>query len=73
MNADHIRDLLTPIDLPSPRLASRFSLPQSVDQLFSQLAGGQRIDRVVDRFTANVDVSEVRDIHMLELSVDLFG
>ena len=35
MNADHIRDLVAPIDPPMPRLASRFSLAQAVDQLFS--------------------------------------
>jgi len=73
VNADHIRDLVAPIDLPSLRLASHFSLPQAVDQLFSKLSDGQRIDSAVDRFTADVGVSECRDIHMLELAADLLG
>ncbi len=73
MDADHVRDLVAPVDLATARLTGWLALPQTMDQLLSQFTDGQRVDGTVDRFSADVGVSKVRDIHMLELAADLFG
>lgn len=73
VNADHVRNLVASINLPATGLSSGFPLPQAVDQLLPNLIDRQGVDGAVDGFTADVGVSKVRDIHMLELAADLFG
>ena len=73
MNTDHVRNLVASIDLPTAGLSRGFPLPQAVDQLLPQLTDRQGVDGTVDRFTADVGVSKVRNHHTLELAADLFG
>lgn len=60
MDADHIRNLVASINLPTSGLTGGFSLPQAVGQFLSQLTDGQHLDSTLDRFTADVGVSKVR-------------
>ncbi|MNG10929.1 hypothetical protein D3C84_944280 [compost metagenome] len=73
MNAHHLRDLVAPINAASARPACALTLAQAPDQLLTQLAHWQGIDRAVDRFAANVSVFKTGDIHAAQLAGNLFG
>ncbi|VQG03386.1 Uncharacterised protein [Streptococcus pneumoniae] len=73
MNADHFRDLAAPIHATRARPARRLALAQADDQLLAQLADRQGIDRVIDRLTTDVGVSEVGYGHAAQLAGNLLG
>src|SRR5690606_889982 len=73
VDADHVGDLTTSIYPARARTAGGFALPQADDQLLAQLADRQGVDRVVDRFAADVGVFEVWKFHGAELAGNLLG
>ena len=73
MNADHLRDLAAPIHATRARPARRLALAQADDQLLAQLADRQGIDRVIDRLTTDVGISEVGYGHAAQLAGNLLG
>ena len=72
VNTDHLRDLSTSIHTARARPARRLALAQADDQLLAQLADRQGIDRVVDRLSTDVGISEAGNVHAAQLAGNLF-
>ena len=72
VNADHLRNLAAPIHAARARSARRLALAQADDQLLAQLADRQGIDRVVDRLSTDVGISEAGNVHAAQLAGNLF-
>jgi len=54
MNADHLGDLATPINAAGARPAGGLALPKTLDQFLAKFTNGQRVDGVINAFTADV-------------------
>lgn len=72
VNAHHIGNLAAPVNTAAARSAGAFALAQTHDQLLTQLAHGQGVDGVVDRFPANVGFFKIH-FHSAQLARDLLG
>ena len=73
MNADHLGDLAAPIHAARARSARGLALAQADDQLLTQLADRQGIDRVIDRLATDVGISEIGYVHTAQLAGNLLG
>ena len=58
-DTDHFMDLPAPASTAGAPSASTFSLAKALDQLLAQLPNRQCVDRVVDRFTADIGFFKV--------------
>lgn len=71
MDADQVRDLPTAIYPTRAGAAGSLALPQADDQLLAKLAYWQRVNGVVDGFTAGVNVFKSWELHTSKFAGNL--
>lgn len=73
VNTNHFENLAAPIHTARAGPARCLALAQTYDQVFTQLANSQGIDRAIDHLVTNVGTFMAGNIHAARLVGNLFG
>ena len=71
VNTDHVGNLPTTVNAATARSSRALALTQADDQLLTQLANRQGVDRVIDGLTTDVGVFKTGNAHAAQLAGNL--